>query len=115
MTVALKEKEVAGWGIKVTAETEDGREVGRAYLYVLRNDLHREPFGFLEDVWVNENCRGQGIFQDIMRKIIALARMHGCYKIVATSRYDRPRVHKLYERLGFADYGVEFRMNLQPT
>lgn len=114
MTVALKEKEVTGCGLKVIAEAPDGREVGRAYLYVLRNDLHLEPFGFLEDVWVDEDHRGQGIFQEIMRKVIARAREHGCYKIVATSRYDRPRVHTLYKRLGFADYGVEFRMNLQP-
>jgi len=37
----------------------------------------------------------------------------GCYKLVATSRASRPRVHELYERLGFENYGVEFRMNLK--
>jgi hypothetical protein len=30
----------------------------------------------------------------------------------ATSRASRPKVHALYERLGFASYGLEFRLNL---
>jgi len=31
---------------------EDGREIARAYLYVMTNDLHDAPFGLLEDVFV---------------------------------------------------------------
>jgi hypothetical protein len=32
-------------------------EVARAYLYVMHNDLHKEPFGLLEDVYVDESKR----------------------------------------------------------
>ena len=39
----------------------DGREVGRAFLYVLRNDLHPEPFGFVEDVFVDASARSSVI------------------------------------------------------
>jgi len=35
----------------------------------------------------------------------------GCYKLIATSRTSRPKVHELYQRLGFENHGVEFRMN----
>jgi hypothetical protein len=44
--------------------------------------------------------------------VIAAPREAGCSKLVATSRASRPKVHALYERLGFEKYGVEFRMNL---
>jgi len=39
---------VDSYGIKFFVE-ENGKELGRAYLYVLRNDLHERPFGLLED------------------------------------------------------------------
>ncbi|MEM7406970.1 MAG: GNAT family N-acetyltransferase [Pseudomonadota bacterium] len=103
---------------KVVAEglrfsvSRDGAEVGRAYLYLMMNDLHEEPFGFLEDVFVEESARGDGVGKQLVNEVIAAARTNGCYKLIATSRDARPRVHALYVQLGFADYGREFRMNL---
>ena len=90
----------------------DGREVARAYLYLMSNDLHAEPFGLLEDVFVDESARGDGIGTALVNEVIAAARQAGCYKLIATSRASRPKVHALYERLGFENYGVEFRMDL---
>lgn len=92
--------------------SENGREIARAYLYVMSNDLHAEPFGLLEDVQVDEAHRGSGLGSALVREVIAAAREAGCYKLVATSRASRPKVHELYERLGFGRYGVEFRMDL---
>jgi GNAT superfamily N-acetyltransferase len=91
---------------------DDGGEVARAYLYVMSNDLHEEPFGLLEDVFVAESERGGGLGTLLVNEVIAAAREAGCYKLVATSRASRPKVHELYERLGFANYGIEFRLNL---
>ena len=90
----------------------DGTEVGRAYLYLMSNDLHSEPFGLLEDVFVDESVRGSGIGTALVNEVIDCARQSGCYKLIATSRASRPKVHALYERLGFDNYGLEFRMNL---
>ena len=90
----------------------DGAEVARAYLYLMTNDLHEEPFGLLEDVFVAESERGGGLGTLLVNEVIAAAREAGCYKLVATSRASRPKVHELYERLGFAKYGLEFRLNL---
>jgi hypothetical protein len=39
------------------------------------------------------------------------ARRRRCYKLIATSRDERPRVHDLYRRLGFEEWGREFRLN----
>ena len=96
-------------GIKLTILDEQSRVVGRAFLYILHNDLHEQPFGLLEDVFVEEVARGQGLGSDLVRRVIELAKKSGCYKLVATSRYSRDKVHKLYRQLGFIDHGREFR------
>lgn len=97
-------------GIKFS-HFDDGKEVARAYLYIMRNSLHKKPFGFLEDVFVEESKRGQGYGKALIEGIIQAARFEGCYKLIATSRHSRQQVHKLYKKLGFKDHGKEFRMN----
>jgi GNAT superfamily N-acetyltransferase len=97
-------------GIRFSISGERG-EIARAYLYVMTNDLHAEPFGLLEDVYVDESQRGSGLGTALVREVIAAAREAGCYKLIATSRASRPRVHELYERLGFTNYGLEFRLS----
>jgi GNAT superfamily N-acetyltransferase len=91
--------------------TADGREIARAFLYVMTNDLHTAPFGLLEDVFVDESQRGSGLGTTLVHEVVSAAREAGCYKLIATSRTSRPKVHELYERLGFEKHGVEFRMN----
>jgi len=106
----INKKVIKGRGIKFFVKI-DGKEVGRAFLYILKNDLHERPFGFLEDVYISENLRGQGIGSQLLDKVINEAKINGCYKIIATSRYSRPKVHKLYERIGFKNQGIEFRLD----
>jgi GNAT superfamily N-acetyltransferase len=97
-------------GIRFSIQGSGG-EVARAYLYLMTNDLHDAPFGLLEDVYVDESERGGGLGSALVNEVIVAAREAGCYKLIATSRTSRPKVHELYERLGFAKHGVEFRMN----
>ena len=91
----------------------DGVEVARAYLYVLTNDLHDTPFGLLEDVYVESSCRGTGVGRELLANVLERAKSEKCYKLIATSRNDgtRQMVHDWYIRLGFRDYGTEFRMD----
>lgn len=91
----------------------DGKEVARAYLFLMWNSLHDSPFGLLEDVYVDEALRGQGLGSEMVNAVIAEAKALGCYKLVATSRYARPKVHELYMNLGFTDHGKEFRIDFQ--
>lgn len=98
-------------GMRFSVE-RGGREVGRAYLYLLKNDLHPQPFGLLEDVFVESNYRGVGVASELLEAVMTEAR-RSCYKLIATSRNDgtRTAVHEWYTRLGFVDYGTEFRIN----
>ena len=104
-------KENKSYAIKVVAE-ENGQILGRARLYIMFNDLHKDPFGFLEDVFVEEKSRGKGIGTKLVNKVIDEAKKQNCYKLICTSRYEKPEVHSLYEKLGFKDYGKEFRIDL---
>jgi GNAT superfamily N-acetyltransferase len=92
--------------------TRDGNEVGRAYLYLLNNDLHSKPFGLLEDVFVDPEYRGVGIARELITAVMTEAKKN-CYKLIATSRNDgtRTKVHEWYTRLGFVNYGTEFRIS----
>lgn len=107
----VQKKEMVIEGVKFFIE-EQGREIARAYLYLLKNDLHKEPFGFIEDVFVNEFYRKKGYGTEILKAIIEEAKQKGCYKLICTSRYSRKKVHEIYQKLGFEDYGKEFRLDL---
>jgi len=97
--------------VKLIVEDE-GKIVGRAYLYLIYNDLHKKPYGLLEDVFVEESQRGKGTGTELVKTVIKEAKDRGCYKLIATSRKSREQVHQWYLKLGFEDYGCEFRMNL---
>ena len=107
----LLNKEDKSYRIKITAE-ENGGILGWAYLYIMFNDLHKEPFGFLENVFVKEENRGKGLGSKLVEAVITEAKKQNCYKIICTSRYESPKVHALYNKLGFKDYGKEFRIDL---
>lgn len=96
------------------AVVEGGREVGHCYVYLIKNDLHQEPYALLEDVFVSEEYRGQGVGTSLVRKAIELAKELGCYKMIATSRFGRDELHKWYEKLGFRLHGYEFRIDFAP-
>ena len=106
--------EVRCRGVKFYVQGDGGEEIARAFLYIMFNDLHRQPFGLVEDVFVSEEegIRGRGVGTALVKKVIETARMENCYKLIATSRYSRDKIHRWYGRLGFKDYGKEFWMEI---
>ncbi|MGC9031634.1 MAG: GNAT family N-acetyltransferase [Minisyncoccia bacterium] len=89
------------------------QEIARGRLYLLENDLHSQPIGYLEDVFVKEEYRGRGFGTKLVKEMIEKAKKENCYKIVCTSRFTKPEVHQFYEKLGFTKFGFEFRMDLK--
>lgn len=109
METKISRKSVEAKGIKFFIEN-DGKEIARAFLYIMKNDLKEQPFGYLEDLFVDETLRGQGIGTQLLNNVILKAKELGCYKLVATSRHERESVHKMYEKNGFKNFGIEFKM-----
>lgn len=115
----IKQKTINIAGIKLYME-DNSKEIAHAYLYILKNDLHEQSFGLMEDVFVDENYRSRGLGAKLVEGLIKVAKQNNCYKLIGASRYNRPKVHALYERLGFKDHGKEFRIDfgkivLQPS
>ena len=108
--MAVKAVRVPAYGVKFTSILK-GKVVGRAYLYVMTNDLHTRPFGLMEDVFVEPDHRGSEIGTALVKRVVSEAKRRCCYKLIATSRHARDRVHVLYDRLGFTDHGKEFRID----
>jgi len=109
----IKKKKGNASGLKLSLNSKQGGEIGRAYVYFLKNDLHEKPFGLLEDVFVEKEYRNRGLGTLIIKTAIEEASRKKCYKLIATSRRLRTEVHKLYRKIGFKSYGLEFRMDLK--
>ncbi|MBU0470588.1 MAG: GNAT family N-acetyltransferase [Nanoarchaeota archaeon] len=107
----IKKTELKGTGVKLILE-KDSKQAARVFLYILNNDLHKQLFGFMEDLFVEEEFRGQGIGRMMTEEVIAEAKRRGCYKLVCTSRNSNEQVHEMYKAIGFLNYGLEFRINL---
>ncbi len=107
----INKKEFKLKGIKFLVNI-DGKDIARASLYLIKNDLHDKPYGLMEDVFVEEIFRGQGMATKLVNLIINEAKKNDCYKLIATSKQEKIKVHELYNRLGFRKMGVEFRIDL---
>jgi GNAT superfamily N-acetyltransferase len=110
-SMTTKNYPLSAEGIKITA-TEGGAETGRIRIYFIHNDFHPKPYALAEDLFVQEEFRGKGYGTRLLQAAIEEAKKKGCYKIIATSRHPREKVHELYQKLGFKEWGKEFRMDL---
>jgi GNAT superfamily N-acetyltransferase len=90
---------------------EKGKSVARGSLYIIKNDLHKKPYGLLEDIFVSESLRGKGVGTQLVKELIKEAKKQKCYKLIATSRNSNKVAHKLYAKLGLIKHGLEFRMD----
>jgi GNAT superfamily N-acetyltransferase len=100
----------------VKFEARDGaRKIAWGYLYIIFQDRHREPYGLMENIYVEKEYRGGGVGSGIIRRIIAEAKKRRCYKLIGTSKTRNTAAHRFYERLGFARAGYEFRMDLKKS
>ena len=107
----IQKKNISISGIKFSVKNDD-KEIAWAFLYIIKNSRHKEPYGFFENLYVEEEYRKQGIGKKIINVLIEEAKKNNCHKILATSRHSKPKVHTLYEKFGFKNHGLEFRMDL---
>ncbi len=102
------------YGIKITAN-QDGKIIGWAQLYIISNERHDEPYAFLENLYIEEEYRKQGLGTQLVQAAIEESKKRNCYKIIGTSRTFKEGVHKFYLKNGFTNWGYEFRMNLKES
>jgi ribosomal protein S18 acetylase RimI-like enzyme len=85
--------------------------VGAADLLIAPNLSHRGlPWAIMENVIVDERMRRKGIARELVRHLMNVAKESGCYKIGLSSDKRRAAAHRLYQSLGFDQYGLSFRI-----
>jgi len=107
----IKQEKKQSEMIKIVIEDDDGKFIGRVSLFLIFNDLHKQPYGLLEDVFVEEEFRSDGYGTKLLKEAIEVAKEKGCYKLIGQSRHFKQKVHDFYLKLGFKDWGKNFRMD----
>jgi len=94
---------------RMKAVNETGEEMGHVYLYLIYNDLHKDPYAYIEDLFVEEEFRKQGVASKLIEELLIEAEKYYPYKAIATSRMEREHVHAFYEKRGLRKHGYVFR------
>jgi GNAT superfamily N-acetyltransferase len=99
---------------KIHLALAGGAVVGTWSMLVMDNLAHKGlPTAIVENVVVDNSCRGMGIGQAMMLQAMRIAREKGCYKLALTSGQHRPEAHRFYEKLGFRRHGYSFYTELE--
>ncbi|KKR78250.1 MAG: N-acetyltransferase GCN5 [Candidatus Curtissbacteria bacterium GW2011_GWA1_40_9] len=106
------EKQLQDETCQILVAQENSRIIGTGTIYYIEVATRARPYAFLEGFVVDQKLRGKGIGTSLLQEVIKIARYKNCYKIIFTSGDDRQEARKLYEKLGFKRWGVEFRMDL---
>ena len=97
-------------------EVKDKKKlVAWGFLYFIFAYRHKEPYGVMDNVYVEKEYRSHGFGSKIIKEIIKEAKRRGCYKLIGYSRYSNTRAHSFYLKLGFKKTGYEFRMDLKKS
>lgn len=92
-----------------------GKKIAWAYLYIIFQDRHKEPYALLENVYVEKEYRSAGLGRQLIDLALKEAKKRKCYKVVGTSKFTNEGAHKFYERFGLKKIGYEFRLDLRKS
>lgn len=88
----------------LVAEDGNGFVLGYAFCVYQR---HRDEGSFndmttlyLDDLCVDENCRGQHVGSALYEAVLDMARANGCYNVTLNVWAENPSARKFYERCG---------------
>lgn len=91
----------------------DGAVVGTLQLTIIPGLSRRGSIrSVIEGVRVHGSARGGGIGEQMMVWAIEESRRQGCHLVQLTSDKARPDAHRFYERLGFTDSHIGFKLQL---
>jgi len=76
---------------------------GTAFLTLCLDAMFgNQPYGVLENVVVNEACRGQGIGKRLFEHTEEVCRKRDCSKIMLLSTAAREAAHRFFEQQGYS-------------
>jgi GNAT superfamily N-acetyltransferase len=69
------------------------------------------PICYMEDLFVDPACRGQGIGRKLVEDLVALGKTHGWSRLYWHTRQNNP-ARRLYDTFGEADDYVRYRLEI---
>ena len=92
----------------------DGRGVGFTQLYPLFSSISMEPIWLLNDLFVIDGCRGQGLGSMLLQTSAQFATEVGAIRLELDTARTNLQAQALYERLGWQrdDEFHQFVLNL---
>ena len=92
--------------------TAGGRVIAFASLSV-RNSLWQEGnLAHIDEIVVDDECRGRGVGTALMQALMAVARERSCRRIELDSAFSRESAHAFYRSQGFQKRGFVFSFAL---
>lgn len=97
----------------VVADSRESGLVGMSYIHVWRNSGIWEQAGEVEyksgvidDVWVEPDYRGMGIFTAMLRELVAFAEERGAQELILEYATSNQEAEAAWSKLGFKPTGV---------
>lgn len=97
------------------AKTPDGRVVGMAHVRAFPRPSMGATGGFLDDLFVDPEFRGQGVVDELMRALRELAAERGWAVIRWITADDNYRARSVYDRVGRKTHWVTYDMDPAPA
>lgn len=91
---------------------KDGKIIATSTIYYIMVAVRSQPYALFEGLVVDKSERGNGTGTAMLKEMVEIAKYKNCYKIIFTSGEDRKEAHEFYKKMGFKQWGVEFRMDL---
>jgi ribosomal protein S18 acetylase RimI-like enzyme len=97
------------------AKTQEGRVVGLAHVREFPRPSLGLTGGFLDDLFVDPQFRGQGVVDALMRALRELAAERGWAQIRWITAEDNYRARSVYDRVGRRTHWVTYDMDPAPA
>lgn len=91
---------------------DSGKLIGFATLSVRNVIRYPKPIGELDELFVSEEYRKQGVAKQLMEKIETAARENNCCRMFIDSRFESEASHNLYVTIGYTKFGYNFIKNI---
>jgi glucosamine-phosphate N-acetyltransferase len=98
-------------GVRTVVAVEDGAVIGTASLILEQKYIHKGGIiGHIEDVAVHADHQGKGVGSAVVKQLVELARLLGCYKVILGCNDDNIA---FYTKAGFRKHENGMRIDLK--
>jgi GNAT superfamily N-acetyltransferase len=91
---------------------EDNQMIGFVTFSVRNVVRYKKPIAEGDELYVMPEYRGKGYGKQLMQHIINKATELNCHRMFLESHYKHETAHKMYESMGFTNYGYHFIKDL---